>query len=63
MKYFLFIFFMSSIGCKEQPKDNYDLNKELQECNARIEKLEIFNDSLIEQLHKCNEFIETMADN
>lgn len=63
MKHLLFIFLIFSLGCKEQTKDNYDLNKELQQTKAEVQRLERLNDSLSEQLDKCNNFVETMLDN
>lgn len=63
MKYILFIILLSSLGCKEQPKENYHLNKELQQTKAQIQRLEKLNDSLNAELMKCSDFVDVILDN
>ncbi|SRX52744.1 hypothetical protein AEQU1_00614 [Aequorivita sp. CIP111184] len=67
MKYFLFIILLSSLGCKEQPKDNYELNIEVQQSKTEIHRLEkineSLNESLNEQLEKCSDFVNVLVDN
>lgn len=65
MKFVFLILTIYFIGCKnpESPKDNYQLNKELQKSREKIQRLERLNDSLSEQLNKCNDFVEIMVDN
>lgn len=62
MQKLLFISLLFFLGCNEKPKDNFELNKELQQSRARIERLENLNDSLWNELFKCDFLVESLED-
>ncbi len=59
IKHFLLISFLF-IGCRDAPKENHELNRELQETKAELQRLEILNDSLSEQLEKCDNWVKML---
>ncbi|CAM3258130.1 hypothetical protein AEQU2_00066 [Aequorivita lipolytica] len=42
--------------------DNFELNKELRQSRARIERLENINDSLWDELSKCDFLVGILED-